>query len=293
MSSLKEIKGRIASVKSTKKITSAMKMVASSKLHKAHSLIERFLPYERRVANILNDFLSGYNVEDSISSVFAEVRMIKRVAIVVLSSNSSLCGAFNSNIIRIFNDRIQKYRDQNCEIDIYPIGKKIETAVRKLSIPVELKGSYISLMDKPNFEGAKVIADSLINDFLTQKIDRVVLLYNHFKSAGVQIPIEEVFLPIDLSYQKNARGIPTDYLIEPDRKTLVESLIPYSLRNKIYAILLDSSVAEHAARTVAMQIATDNADEILGELTIQYNKQRQQSITSELLDIIGGSVAQK
>ncbi|MDR0796572.1 MAG: F0F1 ATP synthase subunit gamma [Tannerella sp.] len=293
MSSLKEIKGRIASVKSTKKITSAMKMVASSKLHKAHSLVERFLPYERRVTNILNDFLAGYSEDNSISSVFAEVRAIKRVAIVALSSNSSLCGAFNSNIIRIVNDRIRKYREQNYEIVVYPVGKKIESFINKLTVPVETKGSYISLMDKPNFEGAKQIADALMKDFLTKQIDRVDLVYNHFKSTGVQVPTDELFLPVKLTKPENFRAIPIDYLVEPDRKTIVESLIPTSLRTKIYAILLDSSAAEHAARTVAMQIATDNADEILSDLTIQFNKQRQQAITSEILDIIGGSEALK
>jgi F-type H+-transporting ATPase subunit gamma len=293
MSSLKEIKGRIASVKSTKKITSAMKMVASSKLHKAHTMVERYLPYERMVTNILNDFLSGYTAEDNLASVFAETRTVTRVAIVCLASNSSLCGAFNSNIIRILNDKIQKYQAQNCEIEIYPVGKKIEAFVRKLTVPVEIRGSYISLIDKPNYAGAKEIADALLNDFLARKIDRVDLIYNHFKSTGIQIPTDEIFLPVDLSSRKAGKAIPADYLIEPDRKTIVDTLIPSSLRSKIYAILLDSSAAEHAARTVAMQIATDNADEILGELTIQYNKQRQQAITSELLDIIGGSEALK
>ncbi|MCL1932518.1 MAG: F0F1 ATP synthase subunit gamma [Candidatus Azobacteroides sp.] len=292
MSSLKEIKGRIASVKSTQKITSAMKMVASSKLRKAQYQIEGFLPYERKLTNILDDFLSGYG-EDDFSSVFSEVRTIQRVAIVVLSSNSSLCGAFNSNIIRNLHDLIRKYRDLKYEIEIYPVGKKIEEAVRKLTIPIEMKGSYTSLIDKPTFEGAKEIADALMNDFLAKKIDRVDLLYNHFKNTAIQIPTEEPFLPVDLSTRMEAKAIPTDYLIEPDQKTLLESLIPRSLRSKIYAILLDSVASEHAARVVAMQIATDNADEILDELTIQYNKQRQQSITSEILDIIGGSEALK
>jgi F-type H+-transporting ATPase subunit gamma len=292
MSSLKEIKGRIASVKSTKKITSAMKMVSSAKLRKAQYQIEQFLPYESRLTNILNDFLSGYSEED-FSSVLSEVREIQRVAIVVLSSNSSLCGAFNSNIIRHLNNWIQKYRDTKCEIFVYPVGKKVEEAVRKLAIPVEIKGSYISLMDKPAFEGAKGIADSLMNDFLAKKIDRVDLLYNHFKNTAIQIPTEEQFLPIDLSKRMEAKTFPTDFLIEPDRKTLLETLIPRSLRSKIYAILLDSAAAEQAARVVAMQIATDNADEILDGLTIQYNKQRQQAITSELLDIVGGSEALK
>ena len=292
MSSLKEIKGRIASVKSTKKITSAMKMVASAKLRKAQYQIEQFLPYERRLTNILNDFLSGY-AEDGFTSVFSEIRETQRVAIVVLSSNSSLCGAFNSNIIRLLHERINKYRELNCEIAIYPVGKKVESAVRKLTLPVEIKGSYVPLMDKPNFEGAKEIADSLMNDFLAKKVDKVDLIYNHFKSTGVQVPTEEPFLPIDLSARMESKSVPTDYILEPDRTTLLNSLIPRSLRSKIYAILLDSAAAEHAARTVAMQVATDNADEILGELTIQYNKQRQQAITSEILDIIGGSEALK
>jgi len=292
MPSLKEIKGRIASVKSTKKITSAMKMIASAKLRKAQSQIEQYLPYEDRLTTILNDFLCGYG-EDDFLSVFSEVREVQRVAVVVLSSNSSLCGAFNSNIIRILNECVQKYRNQKCEVEIYPVGKKIEEAARKLTVPVEIKGSYISLMDRPAFEGAKVIADSLMNDFLEKKIDRVELIYNHFKNTAVQIPTEEPFLPVDLSKQKGGKAIPTDYIIEPDRKTLLETLIPRSLRSKIYAILLDSAAAEQGARVVAMQIATDNADELLDNLTIQYNKQRQQAITSEILDIIGGSEALK
>ena len=292
MPSLKEIKGRIASVKSTKKITSAMKMVASAKLRKAQYQIEQFLPYEQRLSGILNDFLSGYSDEE-FSSAFSEVREIQQVAIIVISSNSSLCGAFNSNIIRILHECIQKYQDSNCEITIYAIGKKVESAVKKLTIPVEIRGGYNSLIDKPAFEGAKEIADLLMNDFIAKKIDHVDLVYNHFKSTGIQIPTEEQFLPVDLSKRMEAKTVPTDYLIEPDRKTLLETLIPRSLRSKIYAILLDPSAAEHAARVVAMQIATDNADEILDGLTIQFNKQRQQTITSELLDIIGGSEALK
>jgi len=292
MPSLKEIKGRIASVKSTKKITSAMKMIASAKLRKAQSQIEQYLPYEDRLTTILSDFLSGYGEED-FSSSFSDVREFQRVALVVFSSNSSLCGAFNSNIIRILNDCVQKYRNQKCEVEIYPVGKKIEEAVRKLTLQVDIKGSYISLMDKPAFDGAKEIADSLMSDFLVKKIDRVDLIYNHFKNTAIQIPTDEQFLPVDLSKQKGGQAIPTDYIIEPDRKTLLETLIPRSLRGKIYAVLLDSAAAEQGARVVAMQIATDNADELLDELTIQYNKQRQQSITSEILDIIGGSEALK
>jgi F-type H+-transporting ATPase subunit gamma len=291
MASLKEIKGRIASVKSTQKITSAMKMVASAKLRKAQYQIERFLPYESHLTEILAAFLSAETGE--FTSPLSEVREVKRVAIVVLSSNSSLCGAFNSNIIRILSDTIRKYSAQNCEIEIYPIGKKVEEAVKKHTLPVDIKGSFISLMDKPAFDGTREIADRLIKDFLSGGIDRVELIYNHFKSTAIQVPTNDQFLPIVLSHAGTPKTIPVDYIIEPDRKSVLNTLIPKSLRSKVYAVLLDSAAAEQAARTVAMQIATDNANDILDGLTIQYNKQRQQSITSELLDIIGGSEALK
>ncbi|MDR3340136.1 MAG: F0F1 ATP synthase subunit gamma [Candidatus Symbiothrix sp.] len=292
MASLKEIKGRIASVKSTQKITSAMKMVASAKLRKAQYRIERFLPYENRLTEMLNTFLAAGT--EGFTSPLAEVREVKRVSIVVLSSNSSLCGAFNSNIIRILTEKIRKYEASGCEVAVYPVGKKVEEAIKKLTIPLAIKGSYIQLMDKPAFEGAKEIADQLINDFLEKKVDHVELIYNHFKTVAIQIPTQEQFLPVNLvAVSTGKKTIPTDYIVEPDRDTLLNTLIPKSLRSKIYAILLDSAAAEQAARTVAMQIATDNASDILDELTIQYNKQRQQAITSELLDIIGGSEALK
>ncbi len=292
MSSLKEIKGRIASVKSTQKITSAMKMVASAKLRKAQYQIENFLPYETRLTRILNDFLAS---ETDFISALSQEREVKRLAIVVLSSNSSLCGAFNSNMLRLLDEVIGKYPQLKGEdIDIYPVGKKVEDEVRKLPFPFQIQGSYIPLMDKPNFEGARQLADRLMEDFLSGKVDKVELIYNHFKSTAVQVPTEEQFLPLIFPEKEESHSsVQTDYIVEPDKKTILESLIPKSLRTKIYAVLLDSAAAEQAARMLAMQIATDNAGEILDDLTIQYNKQRQQSITSELLDIIGGSEAQK
>ncbi|GHT88879.1 ATP synthase gamma chain [Bacteroidia bacterium] len=292
MASLKEIKGRIASVKSTQKITSAMKMVASAKLRKAQYKIDSFLPYQYKLNEMLHSFLSSITDFDS---NLAEVREVKRVAIVVLSSNSSLCGAFNSNIVKLLKETLNKYKDLGCNnVEIYPIGKKIEEQVRKMTLPFKVMGSYTELMDKPNFEGAKQISEELINDFLHHKIDKVELLYNHFKNTSIQIPTAEQYLPINLTEEKPVVStIQTDYLIEPDKETVLQLLIPKSLHSKVYAVLLDSAAAEQGARVVAMQIATDNAGDILDELTIQYNKQRQQSITSELLDIIGGSEAQK
>jgi F-type H+-transporting ATPase subunit gamma len=292
MPSLKEIKERIASVNSTRKITSAMKMVSSAKLRKAQSHVEQFLPYQKQLMGILGRYLS-VDAEE-FSSPLAENREVKRIAIVAVSSNSSLCGAFNSNVIRLLLETIQKYHALNCKIEVYPIGKKVEETVKKCTIPVEQKGSYISLMDKPNYEEAGNIADSLVADFLSKKVDKVELIYNHFKSMGSQIPTNDPFLPIVLPKNETQTVITaTDYIVEPDRKTLLDALLPKSLRAKIYAVILDSAAAEQAARTVAMQIATDNAGDLMDELTLQYNKQRQQAITSELLDILGGSEALK
>jgi F-type H+-transporting ATPase subunit gamma len=292
MSSLKEIKGRISSVKSTQKITSAMKMVASAKLRKAQYQIDCFLPYQHKLNEMLNAFLSSVTDFDS---NLAEIREVKRVAIVVLSSNSSLCGAFNSNVLRLLKETLNKYKHLNGDaIEIYAIGKKIEEHVRKMTLPFQVKGGYTGLMDKPCFEGAKQVADALIQDFLHHKIDKVELLYNHYKSTALQVTTAEPYLPVHLTGAKPANtAVRTDYIIEPDKNTVLQSLIPKSLHGKIYAILLDSAAAEQAARVVAMQIATDNALEILEDLTIQYNKQRQQAITNELLDIIGGSEALK
>lgn len=268
-----------------------MKMVASAKLRVAQNRIESFLPYQQNLMNIMNDFLSSET--DYISPLSAK-RDVNAVAIVVISSNSSLCGAFNSNAIKLFNQTLQEYKHlPKDKIHIYPIGKKVEDDIIKRG--GNIQGSFIDLMDKPNFEEAKNIADILITNFLEKKIDRVELIYNHFKSTATQIPTRELFLPIELHVPKdsNSKGIATDYIVEPDRASILEVLIPKSLRIKIYASIIDSAAAEQAARTVAMQIATENAEQLLSDLTIQYNKQRQQAITNELLDIVGGSEALK
>ena len=285
MASLKEIKGRITSVKSTQKITEAMKMVASAKLHKVQYQIERFLPYNNRLNDLLNRVLQS--APEELNSPFFETHEVKRVAILVFSSNNGLCGAFNTNIIKLLNATLEKYRQQHCETAVYPIGKKAEETVKKHTAPIDMQGSYTSLIDKPSFEGAKEIADQLMNDFRAGRIRQVELIYNHFKSTAVQIPVEETFLPITPAANKH---IPAGYLIEPDKETLLNSLLPQALRSKLYAVLLDSVASEQAARMVAMQIATDNVDEILEDLTLRYNKQRQQSISNEILDIIGGSL---
>ncbi|GMO32262.1 MAG: F0F1 ATP synthase subunit gamma [Candidatus Azobacteroides pseudotrichonymphae] len=289
MPSLKEIKERITSIKSTQKITSAMKMLASSKLKKAQYQMNCFLPYQRKLNAMLNSFL--FCITD-FKSDLTKKREIKRIALVIFSSNTSLCGTFNSNIIKLFNETISKYRYLNQkDIEVYTVGKKIEDYVRKLTFPLKVEGNHTQLIEKPNFARLKQLADKLLSDFLNQKIDKVELLYNHCKNAIFQTTNLEPYLPIQMKQPKSTSH--ADYIIEPDKDTVLNTLILRSLYSKIYAVLLNSVIAEHTARLVSMQIAIDNADEILEELTIQHNKQRQQTITNDLLDIISSSEALK
>ena len=290
MASLKEVKTRINSVQSTRKITSAMKMVASAKLHKAQGAIENMLPYQRKLNKILTNFLSA---DLPVESPFCVERPVKRVAIVAFSSNSSLCGAFNANVLKMFLQTVGEYRELGQDyILIYPVGKKIEEAVKKLGFFPQ--GSYQKLADKPSYDEAAALAKLLMELFLEKNIDRVELIYHHFKSMGVQELLRERYLPIDLSAVQNDEergGVVNDYIIEPSAAQLIADLIPQVLSQKIFTAALDSNASEHAARTLAMQIATDNANELIQELTKQYNKTRQQAITNELLDIVGGSMA--
>lgn len=321
MPSLKEIKSRIASVNSTRKITSAMKMVASSKLHHAQTAIENMLPYENMLEHILKTFLvSAPDVE----LPFDQERPVKKVALIIFSSNSSLCGGFNANIIKTMLHAIEEYRKQgltNDDIIIYPIGRKVEEKVRKLGL--RSAGSFVHLADKPNSAQCRDISVEAGTMFLEGKVDKVELIYHHFKSAGSQVLTRRTFLPIDLhddvgadndrdlssnlatkksqEYLKNrnkqeeereqatVKPLNDNFLVEPDLKTVLTELVPKELHLMVYTALLDSNASEHAARMVAMQTATDNADELLRELNLQYNKSRQAAITSELLDIVGGS----
>jgi len=287
MSSLKEIKSRIQSVKSTQKITSAMKMVSSAKLRKAQKTIENFFPYEQRLNGLLNNFLSAE--EDNVS-VFAENREIKRVAIIAISSNSSLCGSFNSNVIKKLNHAVENYKSLGKDnILIFPVGKKIAKACIKSGF--EPEGDFEKMADKPTYAAALTLADEIMNLFKNKEVDKVELIYHHFKSKSTQVLTEETYLPIQL--QPSTKGtVALDYIVEPDRATIMADLIPKVLRLKVYTALLDSNASEHAARTIAMQMATDNATDLLQELSLQYNKSRQQAITNELLDIVGGSFGQ-
>ena len=292
MASLKEVKGRINSINGTLKITSAMKMVASSKLHKAQEAIENMLPYERRLHHMLTNFLnSGLSVE----SPFVVKRDVKKIAIVVFASNSSLCGGFNVNIIRHLSEMLEEYIRQvgKENILVYPVGRKVADAVKKLGITP--MGDYQYMSGKPNYKEASDLAAEVMDRFVSGEIQHVELLYNHFKSTSTQILTRETYLPINLAQtsaeEEQEKGMQADYIIEPSAEKVMQELLPKVLRMKMYTVLLDSNAAEHAARTMAMQIATDNANDLIQELTLIYNKSRQQAITNELLDIIGGTMA--
>ncbi len=290
MASLKEVKGRIASVNNTQKITSAMKMVASAKLHKAQAAIESMLPYQQQMNSILTNLLGA---ELSVQSPYAEQREVKRVAIVVYASNSSLCGGFNANVLRHVLAVVDEYHHLGREnILLFPVGRKVAEGIRKEGLQTE--GDFIHLADKPNYPEAADLANDLMNRFLSRDIDRVELVYNHFHSMSSQVLTRETYLPIDLT--KMGQGgeavqTMTDYIVEPSIEAVVRELLPKVLRMKLFTVSLDSNAAEHAARTMAMQIATDNANDLLQELRLMYNKTRQQAITSELLDIVGGTMA--
>ena len=320
MPSLKEIKGRIASVNSTRKITSAMKMVASSKLHHAQVAIQNMLPYETMLEHILKSFLAA---EAEAQTIYDQERPVKRVALVVFSSNSSLCGGFNANVIKLMQRTVEHYQQElgKDAVEIYPVGRKVAEKARKLGYNIQ--GDYADLIDHPNVQECIEIAMELGKKFAEGSLDRVELVYHHFKSAGSQILTNKVFLPIDVEgelerdherdlttnivtkkaqdyLRKNRRKrvvkegevapLNDNFIVEPDMTTVLSQLIPKLAHLMLYTALLDSVASEHAARMVAMQTATDNADELLRELNLQYNKSRQQAITSELLDIVGGTV---
>ena len=292
MASLKEVKGRINSINGTLKITSAMKMVASSKLHKAQEAIENMLPYERRLHHMFTNFL---NAGLSVESPFVVKRDVKKIAIVVFASNSSLCGGFNVNVIRHLSEMLEEYIQQlgKENILVYPIGRKVADAVKKLGITP--MGDYQHMSGKPNYKEASDLAAELMDRFVSGEIQQVEMLYNHFKSTSTQVLTRETYLPINLAQasteEKQEKGMQADYIIEPSAEKVMQELLPKVLRMKMYTVLLDSNAAEHAARTMAMQIATDNANDLIQELTLIYNKSRQQAITNELLDIIGGTMA--
>ena len=269
-------------------------MVASSKLHKAQQSIESMRPYERLLNKIMGTFVQS--MEGELPSPYAAVRPVQRVALVVYTSNSSLCGGFNANIIKAFNKKVEAYRKEGVEVaQVVAFGKKALEAVRKAGwTDAQDCGA---LLDHPAYAPAAKVAAELMQKFVDGEVDRVELIYHHFRSSASQVITQETLLPISIdatatgeAAEEKHGGKKLDFIVEPSKEQIVLQLIPKALYLKLYTALLDSLASEHAARVIAMQIATDNADELLRELTLTYNKTRQQAITTELLDIVGGSM---
>ena len=336
MSSLREIKDRIGSVRSTLKITNAMKLVSSAKLRKAQQAIEALRPYEATLSAILAEVNSGEGVglsevrhqkgakmqhppvfSEGGASIWGENASASRVAVVAVASNSSLCGSFNGNVLR---KTLEVLRDgaplggSASLADVYPIGRRIADPLRKAGYPaacLPASGPDSSAIDlnelaaHPSYEAASELAQSLTDAYAAGVYSKVILIYNHFVTASRQEVVCETYLPWNDSPTKRAENVGDPgseegvayengdfcgrYIVEPSPSSVAETLLPQVMRLKIYAMLLDSAAAEHAARMIAMQTATDNAQDILDELTLEYNKGRQQQITAEILDIVGGS----
>ncbi len=290
MSSLREIKDRIGSVRSTLKITSAMKLVASAKLRRAQEAVEGMRPYQTTLSSILAD------VQASVPAVFGNTGAQTgsasaggRVAIVAVAGNSSLCGAFNGNVLRKVNELLAGL---GCKADVYSIGRKIADPMRKAGLPNPGAADYNNFVAHPSYEAASSLAQALIDSYEKGVYSRVILVYNHFVSTSRQEVVAETYLPFALPEGPAAawdKAQEDKYIMEPSASDIVKTLLPQVMRLKIYTMLLDSIASEHAARTIAMQTASDNAKDILDELTLEYNKGRQQQITSEILDIVGGS----
>lgn len=283
MSSLKEIKVRLASIRNTQKITSAMKMVSSAKLHHTQTIIEHLLVYENKLSAILSGTLSA---ENDLNSPYTAVRKVKQVAIVAFSSNTGLCGVFNANVWKELTARLHQYEADSITVHIYPVGKKIADELHKAGYQTD--DSFLTIGDKPVYEDAARLATALMDLYTTGQADRVELLYHHFKNMAEQVLTEKTFLPVTLPETDPAKES-LNYILEPSAEQLLALLLPKVLHLHIYTTLLDTVTAEHAARMLAMQTANDNANDLIQELTLQYNKTRQQAITNELLDIMGGS----
>ena len=293
MASLKEVRNRIVSVNSTKQITAAMKMVSAAKLRRAQDAIVRMRPYAEKLQRILSNVSASL---DSNEGVYSQQREVKKVLFVAIVSNRGLAGAFNAQVFRLIRKAAADAKAQGVEATVLPIGKKALDAYRRTPLfNTELPSDLARLFDGLNFDKAAPIAELIMAKFAEGKYDRVVLFYNKFKNAATQITTEEQYLPVlppDPSTAKDSTS-KVDYIMEPDRATIVQEIIPKSLKIQLYKALLDSHAAEHGARMTAMHKATDNADSLLKELKLTYNKARQASITNEILEIVGGAEALK
>lgn len=286
MANLKEIRNRITSISSTMQITSAMKMVSAAKLKKAQDAIIMLRPYSEKLQEIIENVNS--NADSDHLSVYATHRPVKRILYIAISSNRGLCGGFNSNVLKELNIQFKKH--ENLEIEVLTVGKKVFDQVKKTKTIYE---NQSKVFDALSFETVSQLSLSVMNDFVKAKFDEVHLVYNKFINAALQEIKTEQVLPISLSKseENTENKLESDYLFEPNRKYIIDSLIPKSIKTQIFKAILDSVASEHGARMTAMHKATDNAQSLKNDLVIFYNKARQASITNEILEIVSGAEA--
>lgn len=290
MGNLKEVRIRIESIKSTQQITSAMKLVAASKLRKAQNFILTMRPYASKLQQILQNLSTS--IENSEEAVFSIERSLQRVLVLIMTSNRGLCGPFNSNVIKAARNHIESnFAELNHQgkVDLFCIGKKGAEYFKKNKFNVVKVNTDI--FDLLSYEAVADIAGDLMVDFASKKYDRIEIIYNRFKNAAVQVLQIEQFLPILPPKLEPGLELQADYIFEPGKEEMVKLLIPKTLRIQLYKTLLDSLASEHGARMTAMQLATDNAQELLKDLRLSYNKARQAAITNELVEIVSGAEA--
>ena len=293
MPNLKAIRVRIASVKSTRQITSAMKMVSAAKLRKAQDKIVRLRPYANKLHDILVN-LSQSLAESQVENIYAREGTPEKVLIVMITSNRGLCGAFNTNVVKEARNLVaEAYYDQykKGNVGFLTIGKNGYDNMRKHKFPIAAE--HNDLLNDLTFERTVTVAEKVMQAFTTGEYDRVELVYNHFKNAAVQQLTREVFLPVQSVQGEVKSSVNTDYIYEPGKEEIIRELIPKSLKIQFYKAILDSFVAENGARMTAMHKATDNATTMISELTLQYNKARQASITNQILEVVSGAEALK
>lgn len=291
MANLKEVRGRISSIVSTQQITKAMKMVSAARFRRATEAIVQMRPYANKLREILSNLSAS--MEDN-SSVFARERDVKNVLLVVITSNRGLAGSFNMNAVKAANNLIAGEFDQlrkSGNLHIMAVGKKGHDYYRKHRY--QISGDHNELFNDLNFAGASTVAEEIMTGFTEGRYDKVVMVYNQFKNAAVQIVTTEQLLPIAGTNQagESAAAHKVDYILEPSQEAIVEELIPKSVKMQFYKALLDSHASEHGARMTAMDKATDNAGELLRSLRLQYNRARQAAITNEILEIVSGANA--
>jgi F-type H+-transporting ATPase subunit gamma len=285
MANLKEIRNRISSVSSTMQITSAMKMVSAAKLKKAQDAITTMRPYADKQTKLLQSLSAS--LDGDIGSDYTAEREVNKVLLVAISSNRGLAGAFNSNIVKSCLSLINETYNGK-QVDLFTLGKKANDVIVKEQTVLE---NNTEIFDELTFDNNAVIAQKLMDLFTNGSYDKIVLVYNKFKNAATQIIMNEQFLPIVSTQNTDEKTDTADYIFEPSKAKIVEELIPKSLKMQLFKALRDSSASEHGARMTAMHKATDNATELRDELTLQYNKARQASITNEILEIVGGAEA--